>query len=246
LPDAARFGRRETFLKHCTLLTAAILACALYSPALPAEQARQDPGEVASAALEFLKREARGLPGQIAIEIGTVEARLALSACGRLATFFPAGSRAWGQTSVGVRCAAPSAWTLYVPARVSVTGPYLIAARPLSLGQEIAPGDFAVREGELTQLPAGVLTDPVQAVGRRMANSLQAGQPLRRDAVREPPLVTQGQVVALVVSGPGFRIQSEGHALGKAPEGGRVQVRTASGSVVSGMVRAGPVVEIAK
>jgi flagella basal body P-ring formation protein FlgA len=186
------------------------------------------------------------LPGRITIEIGRVEARLALPDCAMLTAFFPAGSRAWGQTSIGVRCSAPSPWTLYVPARVGVTGPYLIAARPLSRGQEIATGDFAVREGELTQLPMGVLTDPVQALGRRMANGLQAGQPLRRDAVREPPLVIQGQAVALVVSGPGFQIRSEGHAMGKAPEGERVQVRTASGSVVSGVVRAGPVVEIAR
>ena len=133
-----------------------------------------------------------------------------------------------------------------MPASVRVSASYLIAARPLALGQEIAAGDFFVQQGELTQLPAGVLTEASQALGRRLANSVQAGQPLRRDAVREPPAVVQGQLVALVLNGPGFRISSEGRSLGKAPEGERVQVRTVAGSVVSGIVRPGPIVEIVK
>ena len=103
-----------------------------------------------------------------------------------------------------------------------------------------------MQHGELTQLPAGVLTEAAQAIGRRLANGVQAGQPLRRDAVREPPLVEQGQTIALIVNGPGFRISSEGRSLGKAPEGERIQVRTVSGSVVSGIVRPGPIVEIVK
>lgn len=209
-----------------------------------AADVREDPVRINAAAENFLQRESNGLPGRVTIEVGKVDARAALPACTRMHAFFPVGSRAWGQTSVGVRCAAPSAWTVYVPASVKVFGNYLVAARPLALNQEIAAGDFSVLQGELTQLPAGVLTDAAQVMGRRLVNSIQAGQPLRRDAVREPPAVVQGQLVALVLNGPGFRISSEGHSLGKAPEGERVQVRTVAGSVVSGIVRPGPVVEI--
>ena len=214
--------------------------------ALHAADLRQDPAQISSAAESFLKRETIGLPGQVSIEVGKVDTRASLSACDRLHAFFPAGSRAWGQTSIGVRCAAPAAWTIYVPASVKVSADYLIAARPLALGQEITARDLSVQHGELTQLPAGVLTEAAQAIGRRLANGVQAGQPLRRDAVREPPVVEQGQTIALIVNGPGFRISSEGRSLGKAPEGERIQVRTVSGSVVSGIVRPGPIVEIVK
>ena len=94
------------------------------------------------------------------------------------------------------------------------------------------------------RLPAGVLTEPAQAIGRKLSGSLRAGMPLRIDALREPPAVQQGQQVALVVVGPGFRVSSAGTTLGKAPEGKVVQVRTASGSVITGIVRPGPVVEV--
>jgi flagella basal body P-ring formation protein FlgA len=228
-------------LKRIGLLTTIMAAVSLNAAEL-----RQDPAQIDNAAESFLKRETRGLPGRVTIEVGKVDTRVALAACTRLQTFFPAGSRAWGQTTVGVRCAAPSAWTIYVTASVKVSASYLIAARPLALGQEIAAGDISAQQGELTQLPAGVLTDASQAIGRRLANGVQAGQPLRRDAIREPPAVVQGQLVALIVNGPGFRISSEGHSLGKAPQGERVQVKTESGAVVSGIVRPGPVVEVAR
>ncbi len=221
------------------------LALILAAGTLQAAALQQDAAPIYAAADELLRRESAGLPGRISLEIGKLDARVSRPACARLQAFFPAGSRAWGQTSVGVRCASP-AWTLYLPARVTVSGDYLVAARPLALGQEITATDLVVQQGELTQLPAGVLTTTSQAIGRRLAHGVQAGQPLRRDAVREPPAVVQGQAVALIVHGPGFKISSQGVALGKAPEGDRVQVRTGSGSVISGIVRPGPVVEIVR
>ena len=207
---------------------------------------REEPAQIARTAEQFLEQEIIGLPGRVTIEIGKVDERISLPACTQSYAFFPAGSRAWGKTSVGVRCATPTAWTIYVPANIKVSAEYLIAARPLALGQEITAGDFSTRQGELTQLPAGVLTDASQAIGRRLVNSVQAGQPLRRDAVRPPPAVQQGQDVALILQGNGFKISSEGYALGKAPEGEIVQVKTAGGNVVSGIVRPGPIVEIVK
>ena len=222
------------------------LAMMMVAASLHAGELRQDPAQINKAVESFLERESKGLPGQVAIEVGKVDTRVSLAACTRLQTFFPTGSQAWGQTTVGVRCASPSAWTIYVPASVKVSADYLIAARPLALGQEIAAGDISVQQGELTQLPAGVLTEASQALGRRLANSVRAGQPLRRDAVREPPAIVQGQRVALVVKGAGFSISSEGHSLGKAPEGERVQVNTLTGAVVSGIVRPGPIVEVVR
>jgi flagella basal body P-ring formation protein FlgA len=227
--------------RNLVLVTMMTMALSLHAAEL-----RQDPAQIAEAAEQFLKRESAGLPGQTSIEVGKIDARRSLAACTHLQAFFPSGSRAWGRTSVGVRCASPSAWTLFVPASVKVSGSYLVAARPLVLGQDIAAGDFSVQQGELTHLPAGVLTDASQVLGRRLGNSIQAGQPLRRDAIREVPAVVAGQLVALIVKGQGFSIRSEGSSLGKAAEGERVQVKTLAGAVVSGIVRSGPIVELTR
>jgi flagella basal body P-ring formation protein FlgA len=224
----------------------AMLALCWATPAAAQEGAppRQALDAVKLAAEDFLRGEAQGLPGKVTLEVDRPDDRVSLAACAQMTAFFPAGSRAWGRTTVGVRCTAPTPWTLYMAARVRIRAQYFETARALSAGQQVAETDLVRRHGDIDELPPGVVTEPSQAVGRKLANSLRAGTPLRADVLREPPAIQQGELVGLVIAGPGFRVSSEGHSLGKAAEGKVVQVRTPSGAVVSGVVRPGPVVEI--
>ena len=86
--------------------------------------------------------------------------------------------------------------------------------------------------------------DADQAVGRTVRFGIAAGQPLRSDQLIAPWAVQQGQTVKTVSRGGGFNVSSEGRALNNAQEGQVVQVRTPSGQTVSGIARAGGIVEI--
>lgn len=205
---------------------------------------RQDPKQIRAAVERFLTEQAQGLPGTVSVTVGAVDARLPLAPCSQLQTFLPPGGRAWGNTTVGVRCAADRSWTVYVPARVTVTSPYLIAARGLAPGSALSAKDFSLRSGDLAELPGGVLTDAAQASGKILAYRVGAGQPLRLDMLRAPLIVQNGQSVALVTQGSGFRVSSVGLAIGSAAQGDMVQVRTPGGGVVSGVVREDAVVEV--
>lgn len=207
-------------------------------------QDRHDTAAIQRVVEQFVKRETAGLPGQVSFSVGQVDPRVALAPCPVPQAFHAPGGRLWGAVSVGVRCSGPTPWTIYVPATVRVVGNFLVSARPLAQGQVIEPADFAVSNGELTALPAGVLTQPAQAVGKTVVVGLAAGQPLRQDMLRALPVIQQGQSVRLVSQGPGFRVSAEGRALNSAPEGVAVQVRSVSGNVVSGIARQGGVVEI--
>jgi flagella basal body P-ring formation protein FlgA len=206
---------------------------------------RQEPAALRETVEQFLHTQANGLPGQVSIAVGAVDSRLNLPACAAPEAFLPPGSRAWGKTTVGVRCTAPSAWTVYVSATVRVQGHYVATAAPLTQGQSIGPNDLTKVKGDLTTLPAGIITDPAQAVGRSMAISLPLGTPLRQDAMRSQQVVQQGQVVRLVSNGPGFQVSSEGRALNNANDGQITQARTQNGQVVSGVAKAGGIVEVA-
>jgi flagella basal body P-ring formation protein FlgA len=150
----------------------------------------------------------------------------------------------WGNTTVVVRCAAPYSWTVYVRATVKVNADYAISAKPLMQGQVLLPGDVTIRSGDLSQLPAGVITHPNLAFGKTLTMSLPAGSPLRHDILRAQAAVMQNQAVKLVSSGRGFSVSAEGRALSNAEDGQVVQVRSPSGSVVSGIARAGAIVEV--
>lgn len=247
-----RFTMKTLANFFCVLgMLAALPAAAQSAAATPAPAsagaaggARQDPALLREVVEQFLKTQSVGLPGQVTISVGAVDPRLSLAACVALEPFLPNGSRVWGKTTVGVRCSVPSPWTVYVAATVQVTGSYVTTAAPLAQGQVIGPRDLATLRGDLTALPAGIITDPAQAIGRSMTVSLPAGTPLRGDALRSQQVVQQGQVVRLVTGGPGFKVSTEGRALSNAAEGQTAQARTPAGQVVSGVAKAGGVIEV--
>lgn len=225
----------------CRHLAALLLLCAV----LPgAARAQQDPAPVRQQVEQFLRSASAGLPGQVSISVGAVDARNQLPPCERLEAFLPAGIRAWGRINVGVRCLQPAPWTIYVPAQVAVLGDYLVVAQPLRAGQIVGPADLRRESGDLTEQPASVLTDPAQAQGHPTRYALAAGQPLRAEMLRLPPAVQQGQKVRVVSAGPGFQVSNEGVALNTVGEGQVAQVRLPGGQVLSGIARPGGVVEI--
>ena len=227
-----------------TLLAALLLA----SPLALAQQAaapRQDLKALQGVVEQFLKVQGAGLPGTVSVEVRPLDARMSLAACPAPEAFLQPGARAWGNTTVGVRCAAPTAWKVYIQAKVSVQGEYVAAAVPLAQGQPIEQSQLVLMQGDLAALPNGVLTDMAQAVGRSSTVSVQAGAPLRLDGLKSKPVVQQGQAVRVVSTGAGFSVSAEARAIGNASEGQVVQVRTPAGKILSGVAKEGGLVEVA-
>jgi flagella basal body P-ring formation protein FlgA len=231
-----------------SLKFAVLLLCAWPAVHVQAQNpapTRQDPQLLRHAVQQFLQIQAAGLPGQVTVTVGALDNRLNLAPCPAPQPFLAPGGRAWGKTTVGVRCTAPTSWTVYVPATVSVLADYVASAVPLAQGQPIEAGQLTRVRGELTALPPGIATEIEQVVGRSVQASLPAGTPMRLDTLRSKPVVQQNQAVRLVLNGSNFSVSAEGRAIGTAGEGQVVQVRTPSGTVVSGTAKAGGMVEVA-
>jgi flagella basal body P-ring formation protein FlgA len=207
--------------------------------------ARQDPAALRAVVEQFLLAQAAGLPGEVSVKVGAVDPRTALAGCPAPEAFLNPGARAWGKTTVGVRCTAPSSWTIYIQAQVNVKANYVAAAVPLAQGQPVEQGQLVLVKGDIAAMPNGIITDMAQAIGRTPTVSLAAGTPLRLDTLRSKPVVQQNQAVRLVLNGSNFSVSAEGRAIGTAGEGQVVQVRTPSGTVVSGTAKAGGMVEVA-
>lgn len=191
----------------------------------------------------FVQRQTKGLPGKVTSKINPINTQM-LSKCEAFDPFMPPGGKFWGKTTIGVRCLAPSSWTVYLQVSISVEGQYLVSARALTPGQTIGAGDVTLRQGDLTKLPDTVLTSESQAIGKIVRIGFNAGLPVRRDQLIAQAVVFQGQSVRTLYKGDGFLVSSEGKALNNATEGQVVQVRTSSGQIVSGIAREGGTVEI--
>lgn len=206
--------------------------------------ARQDPALVTSAIDAFLRVQVQGLPGEVSYSIKGIDTNNRLSACNALEVGMPAGAKAWGRTTVSVRCQEARGWTIFVSVHIRVVTDYLVTAMPLVQGQPVTAGDLTRQRGDLSDLPVGILTDEREAVGRTASMSVAAGRPLRADMLRQPVVIQQNQTVKVVSHGPGFQVTNEGRALTNGLDGQIVQVRLASGQVVSGIARTGGIVEI--
>lgn len=228
---------RRLILCFTTLLLAGVSASSFGAK-------RQEIPSILKAVENYVRGETAGFPGQVSISVGAVDPRLNLPACQALELFIPAGDRLWGQATVGVRCNSQTPWTVYVPVSVKVMANVVHAARPLAQGQPVSATDVTVQKADLAQLPAGILTEPAQAVGKTLVSSIASGQPLRQDLLRLPFVVLQGQSVKLLAQGRGFNVSSEGKALAAAAAGQVVQVRTHSGQIINGIARPDGIVEV--
>jgi flagella basal body P-ring formation protein FlgA len=209
-----------------------------------ASDARQDLAQLQRVVESYVRKESTGLPGKVTFSVVPLDPRLSLPHCPSPEAFMPPGGRLWGKAAVGVRCVAPVSWSVYASVQVEVNAEYVVTGRPLAQGETVNAQDLATMRGDLARLPAGIVVDPMHAIGKQVAVSLGAGQPLRQDMLRSPTVVSQGQGVRIVSQGPGFQVSSEGRALGNAAEGQVVQVRAPSGQTVSGIARAGGIVEV--
>jgi flagella basal body P-ring formation protein FlgA len=231
-------------LQNKVVTALALLATALSGNA-GAQPGRQDIAVIKKTVEQFLQVQAGGLPGQVTVTVGAIDPRMSLAVCPEPQAFFMPGARAWGKTTVGVRCATPSTWTVYIQANVTVVGDYIAAAAPLVQGQPIDANQLTVLKGDLTMLPAGIATDASQVIGRSATVSLPPGTPLRLDTLRSKPVVQSGQLVRLVSSGSGFSVSAEGRAMSTAGDGQVVQVKTGNGQQITGIAKTGGMVEVA-
>ncbi|MBI4292034.1 MAG: flagellar basal body P-ring formation protein FlgA [Betaproteobacteria bacterium] len=199
-------------------------------------------GLVEDAALRFVQQQTAGLGARVEVSVDPQDMRQRQSDCRSFEPFLPSGARLYGRVTVALRCAQGGGATLFVPVHVRVFAPALVASRPLAPGQVLSAADVRVQEMEVTQ--PGILSDPAQVVGKNLSVGLNPGVPVRSEMLRLQQVVAQGDTVRVQAFGPGFAISAEGTASAHATDGQSVQVRTASGRILTGTARPGRIVEV--
>lgn len=109
-------------------------------------------------------------------------------------------------------------------ARVEIQG-FVVAARTgLRRHQEIRESDVHLIKRNLNPLPPDVLTDPKEAVGRRLTLSVNPQETLRASMVETPPLVKKGDRVLLIVDNSHFKITTFGEVKEEGRRGDWVKI----------------------
>ncbi len=242
---------------------ACIALVAAFGPAAAAPAAPSAESVARDALMDALAPalEARG--GTVLATVAPPDARRAPPPCAQLTGFVPPGARLSGRTLVGVRCADGTAWQTFVAAEVRVDAPVWQATRALKAGEPLATGDvvlaampltpadvdaaLAAARGSVARGSAGLATiDGRQPapLGRVLLRPVGAGRALTASDLRDEGRLNAGETVKVVYQGDGFSVSSEGRTTGPADPGSAVQIRLASGGLVSGTLRADHLVEL--
>lgn len=235
------FCRTFTFMRFQKILC--LLAAMAFSPGALCGEWQSLPA-IQDAVEAFVKEKTANQPGERTITASRIDSRLKLAKCMQLQPYLPAGGRLWGNSSIGVRCLAPSTWSLYVPVLIKVSNHVLVAVRPISSGQPVQADDVELQLRDVTQFAGSALTSLDQVAGRNVVAPIPNGTVLRAEMLRAANIVRQGQSVKLVAQGNGFTITSEGQAMGNATVGQVVAVKTRSGQLIKGVARSEGVVEV--
>ncbi|CAH0534139.1 hypothetical protein VST7929_02040 [Vibrio stylophorae] len=190
---------------------------------------------VRSAALETVYGQvAEPEHGELALEANRIDSRLKLTHCPEpLITSIPGSQNIQSNVTVLVRC-EPDNWQVYVPVRVKVLVPMVVATRPLARGAMITAADLDLQMLDSRHIRGHIYTDARQIIGSRIKRNVGMGQAVQSNDIC---VVCRNDTVIITAQGGGLSVIAKGTALSDGTEGEEVRVRNSkSRRIIDGVV----------
>jgi len=181
---------------------------------------------------------------QIIVE--ALDKRLRLQQCEQaLQAFSNTVSNTLGNRTVGVRCSSPTEWTVYVPVKVKVLQPVVVAARALVANETLSQADITLEMMDIGELRQGYIQSTDRVIGQQLKYPLSMGMALPPRGLKQEKVVRRGEQIILVASAGSMEVRMNGTAMGDASVGEKVKVKNSSSKrVVEGIVHAPGVVKV--
>ena len=212
-----------------------LLPWAAWAASLPWES----PERIRAVAESFIRAHEPQAARGSRIVVQAPAAEIHFPRCADLQAGFFGQGNPFGSMTIMVRCSAPQAWTVYLPAQVVMEQRVVVAARPLEAGKILAPADLALVKSNTGQLGANAVLSPEAIVGKVLRYNVGVGQPVLENMLLQPEIIRYGQAVTLVAMGAGIRLTALGSAMENGRTGQNILVRNIqSGKVVRGTVDA--------
>lgn len=165
-------------------------------------------------------------PEELEIVPGELDPRLRLAKCQNgLSAFSPPGSRLLGNTTVGVKCSAPKAWSIYIPMRVSLYQQAIIVKQPVRRGEVITAADIQVEKVDVSLLRGIPFKDAELLIGSKAKNTLSPGTIINSDNVC---VVCKGDSVSITASNSAIAVVMSGIALTDGSIGESIRVQNSA------------------
>jgi flagella basal body P-ring formation protein FlgA len=171
--------------------------------------------------------------------------RLRLQQCDQALLPFTNTKKVIGQRSIGVKCASPTPWTVYVPVKVKVMTQVMVAARPLAARQILIQSDVKPMMVDIGELKQGYMIHAGDIIGRQLKYPIAAGTAFTSRSLKLQKVVKRGEQIILVAATSAMEVRMNGTALEDASVGQTIKVKNSSSKrVVEGVVQAPGIVKV--
>jgi flagella basal body P-ring formation protein FlgA len=126
---------------------------------------------------------------------------------------------------------------IWVNAEIDVSQKVVVCNRTLPRNHVITQDDIRLDTLSLKEYPENVITDPLEALGKRTQRTIEVNSPLRVNCLEVMPLVKRGDLVTIVAESDVVKISTQGVAIENGGKGEMVKViNTGSQKEVYGTV----------
>jgi len=218
-----------------------------------AQEAAQDDSveslaTIRSTAQAYVKSLIPAGAGESTVTVGQLDGRLRLARCPskELSASLPAGMSVQARSTVGVTCAGPVRWTVYVPVTVESIVNVLVLAHAVNRDARLTAADVTVETRRTAGPGNAYLTQAAELSGRTVRRPLAAGTTLSVDMFAPDLIVHRGQQVTLLSAAGPVEVRASGRAMVDGAAGSRIQVQNLSTlRVVEGVVESADRVRVA-
>ncbi|MES9940549.1 MAG: flagellar basal body P-ring formation chaperone FlgA [Candidatus Thiodiazotropha sp. 6PLUC2] len=193
--------------------------------AQPTDNEHQSHQSIADAARDYLQSTLTQDVAGATIKISSLDHRLKLKQCETpLEAFSPPGGVKLGRTSVGVRCASPAPWSLYISANVGIQAPVVFAVRDLPRGEAIDSKDLKIKISDTSHLLRGYFESVDEVVGQTLKRTLRRGQVVTPSMLVVRKTIKRGDQVTILAGSGGIQVRMQGKAIKQGNPGDLITV----------------------
>ncbi len=236
--------------RDCAFLAAvaALLTVALPTLAIePGAGPVQSVDSIEAAAHSYVESLLPPGAAETRITVLPIDRRLRLAQCGSpLVARLPPETSLTARATVGVSCAGPIHWAVYLPVIVESRISVLVLRHAVPRDARLIPDDVTVEARSTAGIGTAYLASVAELTGRTVRRPLAIGTALSVEMFAADTVIHQGQQVTLLAGGADMQIRAVGRALMDAPAGARIEVQNLSSmTVVEGVVESADVVRVA-
>lgn len=146
---------------------------------------------------------------------------------------------------VGVRCASPKHWQVYIPVVLDILTPAVVAKFPLSKNNYISAANLTIKPVSRKKLRTGYFRDIKNVTGKTASTFISQNNVIKPSMVKTPKIIARGQFVKIVAVHENLEVSAKGVALMQGSKGEMIRVKNnRSNRIIEALVVSPGTVEV--